>query len=181
MELGLALDAETQVEEIIEYLDVVDCVLIMTIKAGFSGQKFMPEMCQQVKAMSGDEKMIKEKYHTLEMASFDSAILEKIEKNQATALKVDLGWSDPGTLYALKEALAPEIEKNCEQGLVLAHDTRDSLICNEDRDKLLAVVGLEGMVVVNTKDAMLVCHKDDVPKVKELLEKIEQKGLDKYL
>ena len=144
-------------------------------------QQFMPEMYKQVKAMSGDEKMIKEKYHTLEMASFDSAILEKIEKNQATALKVDLGWSDPGTLYALKEALAPEIEKNCEQGLVLSHDTKDSLICNEDRDKLVAVVGLEGMVVVNTKDAMLVCHKDDVPKVKELLEKIEQKGLDKYL
>ncbi|MDP2684567.1 MAG: sugar phosphate nucleotidyltransferase [bacterium] len=144
-------------------------------------KKYMPDMYDVLEAMSGNYNLVKEKYHTLESISFDDAILEKIDVSEAVVLKVNLGWSDPGTLYALKEALEPEMKKNCEQGLVLAHDTKDSFICNEDRDKLVAVIGLEGMVVVNTKEALLVCHKDDVPKVKELLNKIEEKGLSKYL
>ncbi len=144
-------------------------------------KKFMPHMYEDLETMCGDYDKIKEMYHTLESISFDDAILEKIDKSQAVVLKVDLGWSDPGTLYALKEALEPDKAKNCEQGLVLSHDTTDSFICNEDRDKLIAVIGLEGMVVVNTKEALLVCHKDDVPKVKELLNKVEDKGLNKFL
>ncbi|OGH58584.1 MAG: hypothetical protein A2725_02680 [Candidatus Magasanikbacteria bacterium RIFCSPHIGHO2_01_FULL_33_34] len=144
-------------------------------------KKFMPVMYTALNEMVGNYEIIKEKYHTLESVSFDDAILEKIDKSEATVLKVDLGWSDPGTLYALKEALEPDNNKNCEQGLVLAHETVDSFVCNEDRDKLVAVIGLKGMVVVNTKEALLVCHKDDVPKVKELLNKVEDKGLSKFL
>lgn len=144
-------------------------------------KKFMPDMYSALEEMSKNYEKVKEKYHTLEAISFDDAILQKINKDEATVLKVDLGWSDPGTLYALKEALEPSIEKNCEQGLVLAHDTTDSFVCNEDRDKLVAVIGLEGMVVVNTKEALLVCHKNDIPKVKELLNKVEDKGLSKFL
>lgn len=131
--------------------------------------------------MHKNYKKIKEKYHTLESASFDDAIVSKVSPKQAVVLKVDLGWSDPGTLYALKEALEPDLEKNHERGFTVVHETKDSFICNEDRDKLLAVVGLQGMVVVNTKEAILVCHKNDVPKVKELLKKIEEKGLSKFL
>lgn len=144
-------------------------------------KKFMPEMYEDLADMAGDYKKIKEKYHTLEAVSFDDAIVSKVGAKQAVVLKVDLGWSDPGTLYALKEALEPHMEKNHEQGLTVAYETKDSLICNEDRDKLVAVVGLTGMMVVNTKEAILVCHKNDVPKVKELLKKIEDKGLSKFL
>ena len=144
-------------------------------------KELMPYMYDDLKKMSGDYGKIKELYHTLEAISFDDAILEKIDKTQATVLKVDLEWSDPGTLYALKEAIEPDKHKNCEQGLVLSHNTTDSFICNEDRDKLIAVIGLEGMMVVNTKEALLVCHKDDVPEVKELLKKVEDKGLSKFL
>jgi len=144
-------------------------------------KKFMPDMYDFLEEISGDYNLIKEKYHTVESVSFDNAIVEKIDPAQAVVLKVDLEWSDPGTLYALKEALEPHLEKNCEQGLTVVHNTKDSFICNEDRDKLVAVVGLEGMIVINTKEAMLVCHKNDVPKVKELLKKIEEKGLSKFI
>lgn len=144
-------------------------------------KKFMPYMHEDLMSMAHDYDKIKEKYHTLEAVSFDDAIVSKVAPEQAVVLKVDLGWSDPGTLYALKEALEPDLEKNHEQGLTVSYDTKDSFICNEDRDKLVAVVGLTGMMVVNTKEAILVCHKNDVPKVKELLKKIEEKGLNKFL
>jgi mannose-1-phosphate guanylyltransferase len=144
-------------------------------------KKFMPIMYKSLVEMADDYEKIKERYHSLESISFDDAIVEKVEPSQAVVLQVDLGWSDPGTLYALKEALEPDLEKNHEQGLIITHDTKDSFICNEDRDKLVAVIGMEGMMVVNTEEALLVCHKDDVPKVKDLINKIEKKGLSKYL
>ena len=58
VEVGLAIDKETPAERIFPYLDVIDCVLVMTIKAGFSGQTFVPEMLDKVRlVLSKDPKM----------------------------------------------------------------------------------------------------------------------------
>ena len=51
IEVGLAVDKETNIEEVFPYLDDVDCVLIMTIQAGFSGQQFIPEMLDKVRVI----------------------------------------------------------------------------------------------------------------------------------
>jgi len=51
VEVGLVLDKQTSVEEIFPFLDLIDCVLIMTIQAGFSGQKFLPDMLEKVRAV----------------------------------------------------------------------------------------------------------------------------------
>lgn len=141
----------------------------------------MPEMYKAIENMLGDEEKMKIEYAQLEAVSFDEAIVEKVSPEQAVVLKVDLGWSDPGTLYALKEVLEPDTEKNFTEGLVLEQHMTDSFIYNEERDKLVSAVGLDGMVIVNTKDALLVCHKDKVPEIKELLKKVKNEGLEKYL
>ena len=83
-------------------------------------------------------------------------------------------------LYALKEALAEDQAETVTQGLVLAQDTRDSLLFNYEGEKLMAVIGLEGIVVVNTDDALLVVHKDMIPRVKELVNSLEGTELEKY-
>ncbi|MCB9798394.1 mannose-1-phosphate guanylyltransferase [Candidatus Nomurabacteria bacterium] len=138
----------------------------------------MPDMCANLMAMSDDEQKMKETYHTLEAVSFDNAIVEKIRKDQAVVLKVDLGWSDPGTLYALKEALVSAQEKNLIKGESVNLDSKDCFIFNEQEGKLVTTIGLEGMMVINTQDALLVCHKDDVPRIKELLIAMEQDKKD---
>ena len=51
IEVGLAVDKETNIEEVFPYLDDVDCVLIMTIQAGFSGQQFIPEMLDKARVI----------------------------------------------------------------------------------------------------------------------------------
>jgi mannose-1-phosphate guanylyltransferase len=141
----------------------------------------MSDMHNKLELMAGDECKTKEMYSDLQSISFDEAIIEKIDPHQAVVLKVDLGWSDPGTLYALKEALEPDPEKNFTKGLCLDKHVKDSLIYNEEENKLVSVIGLEGVTVINTKDALLVCHKDKVPNIKDLLKKIEDKGLENYL
>ena len=99
---------------------------------------------------------------------------------QAVVLHGEMGWSDPGTLYALKEALESNPEENVTKGQVLATNTSDSLLFNEEEDKLMAVIGLEGMIVVNTKDAILVVHKSKIPQVKQLVNRLEGTELEKY-
>ncbi len=142
--------------------------------------KHQPKMNEELTRMASDEAYLKEQYEHLEAIHFDTAIIEKIENSQATVLNVDLGWSDPGTLYALKEALTSSEEENYVKGKVIVQDTRDSLVHNEE-GKLVTTVGLDGMIVVNTKDALLVCHKDAVSDIKALLKKIEENGEQKYL
>lgn len=140
-----------------------------------------PEIYRALSEMGDTEDAIRERYPTLPALSFDRAIVEQIDPSQAVVLKVDLGWSDPGTLYALKEAMVPDSGKNFEHGNVMVHDANDCLVYNEEEKKLVAVIGLSGMIVVNTKNALLVCHKTDVPKIKDILEKLEQGGRHEYL
>ena len=121
------------------------------------------------------------KYAESPKASFDAAIIEKVDLGNAVVLKTDMGWSDPGTLYALKEALEESPEANVEKGNVINYETADSLVYNMEEGKILATVGLKGMVIVNTKDALLVAHKDNVIKITELLKKMKEEKLDKYL
>ena len=91
-----------------------------------------------------------------------------------------MGWSDPGTLYALKEAINPNLTANVTKGLVIAENISDSLVYNYEADKLVAVVGVEGMIVVNTEDALLVVHKDQIPLVKKMVNGLEGTNLEKY-
>jgi mannose-1-phosphate guanylyltransferase len=58
--------------------------------------------------------------------------------------------------------------------------TSDSLLYNYEDGKLLAAVGLEGMIVVNTNDAILVVHKDDISLVKKLVNDLSDSDLEDY-
>lgn len=143
-------------------------------------EKFQSELLRLLINMVEDEKLLAREYQNLPAISFDNAILEKVDPAQAVVIKVDMGWSDPGTLYALKEALVELEEEHYIKGKAIMYDSRDCFVYNEE-EKLVAGVGLDGMIIVNTKDALLVCHKDDVPDVKELLKKIEEEGKEEYL
>lgn len=144
-------------------------------------QQHQPELYALIADMIHDEEKIAREYPNAPAMSFDNAIVEKTSPDQAVVLPVDLGWSDPGTLYALKASMVDNEEENYVKGNVITHETKDSFVYNEEDSKLVTTIGLEGLVVVNTKDALLVCHKDDVPKTKELLKKLEQEGKDSYL
>jgi len=103
--------------------------------------------------------------------SFDNAILEKIESSNALVVSEDLGWSDVGTWEALKEALQTKPDQNVVQGKVLLTDCQDTLVYNYT-DKLVVAIDLNGMLVINTHDVALICHKNSVPKIKKMVEKL---------
>jgi mannose-1-phosphate guanylyltransferase len=125
--------------------------------------------------------IVADNYGMAEALHFDEAIIERLDLSKAVVVKTNMGWSDPGTLYALKEALEKNQAENVVHGKVSAIRSEDSLLYNLDNNKVLAAVGIKGMVVVNTKDAILVAPKDEVVHITKLLKQMKEDGLEEYL
>ena len=104
--------------------------------------------------------------------SIDYAVMEKTQ--DALVLPLDVGWSDVGSWSSLFEALPADEEGNVLQGDVLTFDTHDCYVHSTSR--LVATVGMEDHIVVETKDAVLVAPKDRVQDVKDLVAKIKSSG-----
>lgn len=138
-------------------------------------EKNAPELFEKLKQIgekigTGDyEKVLNDVYPTFQKISFDNAILEKLDPKDGLVLSVDIGWSDIGAWEALKEALASSLEDNVTRGNVELVDTKDSLVFNSNR-QLVVGIDLEGMLVINTGDVLLVCPKTAVPKIKKYVE-----------
>lgn len=116
-------------------------------------------------------RVINNVYPTLEKISFDNAILEKIDPKHVFVIAADLGWSDVGAWEALKEALEVSSAENIIKGKVLVNDSVDNLVFNYT-DQLVVGIDLEKMIVINTDDALLVCPKTSVPKIKKIVENL---------
>jgi mannose-1-phosphate guanylyltransferase len=117
------------------------------------------------------ENVMKTEYPKLEKISFDNAVLEKLDPSNVLVIAADLGWSDVGAWEALKEALQVRSSENVTKGKVLLTDSYDNLVFNYT-DQLAAGIDLNGMIVINTDDVILICNKNSVPKIKNLVESL---------
>ncbi len=104
--------------------------------------------------------------------SIDYAVMEKTDRAMVVAL--DAGWSDVGSWASLQDALPADAAGNVTRGDVIAEDSRDCLLYSTER--LVATVGLEGHVVIETKDAVMVAPKGRVQDVKRLVEQMKRAG-----
>ncbi len=146
-------------------------------------QPQMASAMAEIEAAIGSEsyeRVLAQRYPEMPVMSFDDAILTHVPLEDAVVLHGEMGWSDPGTLYALKEALAKSPADNVVAGLVRAVESSDSLLLNYEEDKLMALIGLEGFVVVNMDDALLIVPKDRIPEVKDLVNSLRGTELEKY-
>lgn len=149
-------------------------------------ERFSPEMWQQLCRIEQSigskayEATLAEVYPEMSPISFDDAILTHLDPAGALVLHSEMGWSDPGTLYALKEAINPDTSANVTKGLVIDTTSEDCLIYNYETGKLVVAVGLEGMIVINTDDAILVVHKDQIPLVKKIIDGLQDTDLESY-
>jgi mannose-1-phosphate guanylyltransferase/mannose-6-phosphate isomerase len=109
--------------------------------------------------------------------SIDYAVMEKTDR--AVVLPLDAGWSDVGSWSALFDVGSRDAEGNVCHGDVVAVDTRDTYIHAGSR--LVATVGLEDVVVVETADAVLVAARARVQNVKQVVEHLKQVGREEHL
>ena len=102
--------------------------------------------------------------------SIDYALMEK-SKNIAMA-KLESDWLDVGSWKSIYDVSKKDIDNNVKIGHVLDIDSKDSLMYSSS--KLVATVGLEDTIIVETEDAVLACKKDRVQDVKQIFETLKQ-------
>ncbi|KZN51379.1 mannose-1-phosphate guanylyltransferase/mannose-6-phosphate isomerase [Pseudoalteromonas luteoviolacea] len=101
--------------------------------------------------------------------SIDYAVMEKTK--DAVVVPMDAGWNDVGGFKALWETATKDEQGNAFSGDIIAIDTEDTYAYSDD--KLIATVGVKDLVVVSTKDAVLVAHKEQTQKVKSIVQKLK--------
>jgi len=101
--------------------------------------------------------------------SIDYAVME--HTNRGVVIPIDAGWNDVGSWSALWEIGDKDEDGNVLQGDVLALDCRDNLLRSDGR--LLAALGVKDLIVVDTPDVLLVAHRSQAQRVKELVERLD--------
>jgi len=116
---------------------------------------------------------IKKIWKKLPNISVDYGILEKSEKVAAVS-GGKIGWSDIGSWESLLEITSKDKKGNIFKGDVLSINCRNNLIKTDKR--CVAAIGLENLIVIDTKEALLICRKDQSQKVKELVMQLKRKN-----
>jgi mannose-1-phosphate guanylyltransferase len=109
--------------------------------------------------------------------SIDYAVLERAPR--VLVVPVDPGWSDVGSWDAVAEMHPPDAAGNAaagEGGPVLAPGAHGCFVFREGSDRLVALVGVEDLIVVDTGEALLVCRRGESQRVREIVEALRSRG-----
>ncbi len=141
-------------------------------------QRFLPDMYAQLLEIEeaigtpNERAVVDRVYPQMQKIAVDYAIIEKADT--VAALAADIGWSDIGDWARLKDELAEFEEENVNIGAEhISINTVNSLVYSEKKGKVIATVGLENVIIVDTDDALLVCDKYHSEEVKEIVQKLK--------
>jgi mannose-1-phosphate guanylyltransferase len=157
---------------------------VQTILANL--QKFLPEAMEPLRRIAAawdtpaQDKVLQEWFAKLPKISIDYAVMEKAAA--VHAIQLDCQWLDMGSFAALADVIKSDENDNVVvAGASELVDCRNSIVVTEDKNHLIAAIGLDGIVIAHTPDATLVCPVSQTERLKALLERIEQHGRTKFL
>lgn len=147
-------------------------------------EKFRPDIlaaCRKAIAHSSQDMIFtridKEAFLACPEDSIDYAVMEKTA--DAVVVPLDVGWSDIGSWSALWEVSEKDESGNVFKGDVLSENTTGTYVHAEHR--LVATVGVEDLVIVETKDAIMVAHKSQTQEVKRIVEQLKRDDRTEYV
>lgn len=126
---------------------------------------------------NNDEGQIDSIFAEIPSISIDYALMENAEG--VLMSEGDFGWSDVGAWSSLTEIWPQDEKGNAQRGESILLDSQNCLIFNPK--KITALIGVKDIIVVDTEDALLISHKSQDQKVKDIVEKIKEKGKVEYL
>ncbi len=127
----------------------------------------------------GYDALLAQVYPTLPSQSIDYGVMEK-EAGALAVVPSTFPWSDVGSFAALPEVLPTDGEGNLARGTALLKDTRGSVV-DARAGRLVAVVGMDDVMVVDTPDAVLVIPKSKAQDVGKILEMLKAQGREDLL
>jgi len=153
-------------------------------------QKDMHDICQEASekgVADGDFRRVDvPTFEKCPSDSIDYAVMEHLASDQSLmdvesrllVIPLDAGWSDVGGWANLQEEAPHDEHGNAILGDVITHNVKNSLLLSSHR--LIAGVGLENLIVVETADAVLVANKDDAQHVKEIVAQLKLDGRSEH-
>jgi mannose-1-phosphate guanylyltransferase len=118
------------------------------------------------------ENELKRTWDAAPKKSLDFAIMEGAQK--IAVIPVEIGWSDIGSWASLLEVIPPDEHGNVVIGDHIGIDTGRSLVRSEHRT--IVTIGVNDVLIIDTPDALLVCHKDRAQEVKAVVDQLHAKG-----
>lgn len=147
-------------------------------------KKFLPKhysllkQIQQAGTGNSFSSTVKSVFKKFVPISIDYGIIEKT--NDMLVIPGDFQWADVGHWRSVKDVLSRTETENVIKGFHLGVDTEGSLIYGYSK-RLIATIGMKDVVIIDTPDVLLVCPKDRSQDVKKIVEKLQEKGLKKYV
>ncbi len=123
------------------------------------------------------EEVLDRIYPGFTRVSIDYGIMEKV--GEVYTVPGRFYWDDVGTWRSLERVLGTDSCGNVLRGQVVALETTNTII--DAGNRLVAVIGAEDLIVVETDDITFVCHKDHTDRVRELLNELRSQKLERYL
>ena len=144
--------------------------------------KYMPELYQGIEEMSklkavNFEKSLANIYGKLRNISIDYGIMEKSDNVFLT--KGSFDWSDVGSWEAVYQLSEKDDDRNVKVGDVYFRDTSGSYIFTPK--KFTAVLGVDNLIVIDTKDALLICSREKAQDVKHVVEYLKMHKRNEHL
>lgn len=142
-------------------------------------KKLQPALLKQVKnAVDGSkvdldfDRLEQDAFEKCPDISIDYAVMEHTKNGVVVAL--DAAWSDIGAWDSVWNVAAKDADGNVCKGDVIVRDSKNNLIYSQN--KLVSVLGVEGLIVIETQDAILVANKDSVQDVKKIVDTLKAAG-----
>lgn len=123
------------------------------------------------------EEVLKKEFSNLPSESIDYGIMEKAKN--IYVIPGNFGWDDVGSWLSLERINKTNQDGNVINGNVISIRTKNSII--QGNEKLIATIGLEDIVIVDTDDVTLICHKDNTQEVKEIISNLKICNRNEYL
>jgi mannose-1-phosphate guanylyltransferase/mannose-6-phosphate isomerase len=125
-----------------------------------------------------DSEKAKNIFFEAESTSIDYGIMEKSDK--VAVMPVELDWVDVGSLTAIGDFLDKDESGNAIKGNVIDVESKNSIVYGE-KNRLVATLGLEDMIVIDTYDATLVCPKERAQDVRKIVDVLKERNAEEYL
>jgi len=141
--------------------------------------QFMPELyralieIEKVLGKAEEVKVIEQVFSNLESISIDFGVLEHA-RNCCVVTAPDFGWNDVGSWDAWAELFEADKTGNVLVGDVLSIESKDCVVYSEKR--LTALVNTNGLVVIDSGDALLICPRSEVQDVKKVVDELKKRG-----
>jgi len=129
----------------------------------------LADFISQVRSPKDLDKILHERFAKLPRISFDYAIMEKTE--HVLVVEASFDWDDVGSWQAVAHYFKKDEHGNAANSALTALDSTDNIIFN-DGETTIALLGVHNLIVVRTGDAILICHRHQAEKIKNLVGKL---------